>query len=164
MDKAILSGDFSSFKHIKTRKVFVIEVEFPEEMGRQVLEVLGMPIGGESKPVAVALLDKSVVSKKENTQQIEGEKLRTRAVLLCKDEQFQYFTTSLLNDSSRRAYDYLMTKPEDVAKEVLCTRCEISSRSELATNIDAQIRFKKLLADFDAWKVSQQYADNLSKL
>jgi hypothetical protein len=158
-EAAILSGDFSSFKHIKTRKVFVIEVEFPEEMGRQVLEVLGMPIGGESKPVAVALLDKSVISKKEATELTEGDKLRTRAVLLCKEEKFQSFIISnYLPEGSYSSLDNA-----NYAKMTILDLCGINSRSELATNLDAQDAFNALLRQFNEWKVSQQYADNLNR-
>ncbi len=90
MNAAAIIGEFTHFKHIKTRKVVVLEVEVPEELFQDVISKLGMPIGGESKPVAVSLLDKQVyntppVVGKSDIQQTEGEKLRTRAVMLCGD-------------------------------------------------------------------------------
>jgi len=83
---SVVSGEFVTFKHIKTRKAFVIEIEFPEEIGQQVLATLGMPIGGESKTVAVALLQQGVAincSKKDAPM-----KPSQKAALLCKLNQF----------------------------------------------------------------------------
>lgn len=58
MEHAIIQGEYVTFKHLKTRKVVVLEIEIAEERFQEVIAILGMPIGGESKPVAVVLLDK----------------------------------------------------------------------------------------------------------
>lgn len=144
----IPAGEFTSFKHIKTRKVFVIEVEFPEEKGREVLEYLGMPIGGESKPVAVALLDKSIVTKPEticNKEQSEGDKLRVRAVLLCKQKDFQHFT-------------------KGQSRSFILATCNIKSRADLVHDEMAQVKFKELLRQFDAWKLENRYPDEIGRM
>lgn len=154
MDNAIVQGEFCTFRHIKTRKAFVIEIEFPEEQGQEVLKVLGMPIGGESKPVAIALLNKEVLKVSNSTDlKTEGEKLRTRAVLLCKDKLFQEYAAILPEYASEYA-----------AIMHLKNECDIESRSELAHNIEAQTKFKELLAKYDTWKLENQYKDNLGRI
>ncbi len=154
-ENGVLCGDFSSFKHIKTRKVFTIEIEFPEEQGRMVLETLGMPIGGESKPVAIALLDNS--KKEVNQKQIgtktefsEAEKLRTRAILLCRDNEFLKFINSKITSSVNGL------PSESECAWYIKKQCNIKSRSELAYNIDAQIKFKKLLEEYKDWQLIYQ--------
>lgn len=59
-DKAIIKAEFTHFKHLKTRKVVVLECEIPEELFQEAIMTLGMPIGGQSKPVAIALLDPDI--------------------------------------------------------------------------------------------------------
>ncbi len=158
MDNAIIQGEYVTFKHVKTRKVVVLEIEINEESFQDVISKLGMPIGGESKPVAVALLDKQLYNKppvvgKSDIQQTEGEKLRTRAVLLCDDILFHKYLISMEMDNVS----------DKSAREYICNNCHINSRSELATDEAAQRDFKDILNRFDAWKVSNRYANNLSR-
>lgn len=154
-DNAIVAGEFTHFRHLKTRKVVVLEVEIPEELFQDAISKLGMPIGGESKPVAIALLDKSVVKESFTGEPTEGEKLRTRAVMLCKERGFQIFCESLDKN--------IIVFNENHAREFLINYCNIKSRSELATNIEAQNKFKELLESYKAWQFEQQYGDNLNR-
>lgn len=141
-----ISGEYTSFKHIKTRKAVVLEIEVPEENFTQVIEVLGMPIGGQSKPVGVALLDTEAIKPKNND-------VVKKAVMLCKDQRFWNYCDERLFDKS-----------EDGAKGLLYTACDISSRSDLANNDVAIARFEYLLKDFEEWKLQQQYSDNLNRI
>ena len=156
MTHAVINGEYVTFKHIKTRKVVVLEVEVPEEMFQDVITKLGMPVGGQSKPVAVCLLKEGSPERVDSSisQKTEGEKLRTRSVLLCKDEQFQNYAEYTLPSG---AY-------EDCGLSLVYQRCNIKSRSELATNIDAQNKFKQLLENFNQWKLEQKYSDNLDRV
>lgn len=171
---SIVSGEFCTFRHIKTRKAFVIEVEFPEEQGQEVLRVLGMPIGGESKHVAVALLEKSVIrengitgqsannaqsNSSEKPNSSEGEKLRVRAVMLGKDTLFQGWVSEFT-----RHPNLWFEGTEQGVKSYIYHVCGIKSRSTLAHNETAQTKFKELLAKFDSWKLESQYAENLNRL
>lgn len=158
-NKSVVAGEYITFKHVKTRKVVILEVEVPEEHFQHVINTLGMPIGGESKPVAVALLDKQC-AKNAQTEQTEGEKLRTRAILLCQQDDFQSFLDTM---SDYGLFPGCVGDSETAAK-IVRHYCDIQSRSELAMNIKAQIKFKELLSKFDSWKLSNQYADNLSKV
>lgn len=154
MKNNIISAEFSHFRHIKTRKVVVLECEIAEELFQDAIAKLGMPIGGESKPVAIALLNKEVLKVSNPTDlKTEGEKLRTRAIMLCKDKLFQEYAAILPEYASEYA-----------AIMHLKNECDIESRSELAHNIEAQTKFKELLAKYEAWKLEQQYSDNLERV
>ncbi len=175
---AIVSGDYTTFKHVKTRKVVVLEIEISEEKFQEVISKLGMPIGGESKPVAVALLnpvtEESVNNAQSNSSEIpnssEGEKLRVRAVMLCKDADFTYFCLHVLNPHFLKfmpeaQYKEIMVEvKEEAVKNSMYYYCNIKSRSEFATNEAAQAKFRELLAKFDSWKLENQYADNINRI
>jgi len=99
-----------------------------------------------------------VVKESLITEQIEGERLRTMAVMLCKDSGFQKYVGNL---SAGEDWQYVSS--EDGAIGAIYDACNIKSRSELATNKNAQDAFHVLLRDFREWKTSQDYADNLSR-
>jgi hypothetical protein len=72
----------------------------------------------------------------------EGERLRTRAVLLCKDERFQEWCNQCIGG---RSYDHW---DEEMARQVILSQCGIDSRSELALSIPAQEKFRNLERQF----------------
>jgi len=151
-ERAVVSGRYVTFKHVKTRKVVVLEIEVLEESFEDVINKLGMPIGGECKPVAVCLLDVQAV-KPMIRDKTEGEKLVVQAVLTCKDPSFQRYIGE--------AYDH----DEQGAREFILDCCGIKSRSELATNRTAQESFKAIDRDYKSWlnPVDKVYADNLTR-
>ena len=162
MENNIISAEFSHFRHIKTRKVVVLECEISEESFQDAISKLGMPIGGESKPVAIALLaaDKIPTNKlATNTtpakEQTEGERLRTRAALLPKELNFTRFLVW---------YDPTLELGEENRIDWIRSYCEITSRSELAKNLEAQAKFKELLAKYESWKLENSYKDNLGRV
>lgn len=160
-DNAVVQGEYVTYSHIKTRKTFSITVEFPEEQALQVLNTLGAPVGGWSKPVAVCLLDKTVTEKTVSNStplESEGDKVRVRAVILCKEESFARF----LDATSYNLAEF----NEQAAKECLIDYCGIFSRSELTTNPEAQKKLKELDRQYKEWlnPVDEQYKDNLERL
>ena len=175
-DNAIVSGEFVTYSHLKTRKTFSIVIEFPEEQALHVLNTLGSPIGGNSKPVAIALLNQSNSMPFEQikfeseisglnqlsncAEKTEGEKLRVRAIMLCKDSNFQ--------DYARQFFHQMPGSFGVVTTEIMTSHyikyyCNIKSRSELATNVKAQANFKELLEKYKDWQFENNYADNLSR-
>lgn len=142
----VIAGEYVTFKHVKTRKVVVLEVEVPEENFQNVIEVLGMPVGGESKPVAVALLDKSAINKPKPAEQTEGDRLRVRAVMLCQDRDFQRYCVEC-HPAASAAFGV-----ESATINHLYKVCNITSRSELKTNEEAQRLFRELLGRFSEWQ------------
>lgn len=159
-----IKGDYRTHKHIPSRSCYQLIIEVSEEEFPKVCDTLGYPRTGENTYVGIALLDKQIYHKppvagKSDIQQTEGEKLRTRAGILCGDRQFQEFASGNI----AREFGTITTDMRQQALDIIYGFCEIESRTELVDNIDAQHNFKMLLKKFDAWKVSQQYADNLSR-
>lgn len=160
-DEAVILGEYVTFKHVKTRKVVVLEVEVPEEYFQDVITKLGMPIGGESKPVAVALLNDPTV--KENLtvaptiEKTEGERIRERACILCKEEKFHEYVEST---------GFLYAGINEVCVQYIYMQCNIASRSDLTRDKTAQALFKRLDARYKAWlnPVDEQYTDNIKRM
>lgn len=106
--------------------------------------------------------DSSIVTKPktncDQSEKSEGEKLWIRAVLLCKDEEFQTFYY----------YTYptaLMTpRTESQCAGWIKERCNIKKRSELAHNKEAQEEFRRLDQQFKDWQFEQRHADNISRM
>jgi hypothetical protein len=81
-------------------------------------------------------------NRRSNGELTEGERLRTRAVMLCKDERFQNWA------HGRSGKEFPPT--EDGARSMILYECEIDSRSELALSIPGQAKFRMLLDCFAA--------------
>jgi len=96
------------------------------------------------------------------TEKTTGEKIRIRAVMLCKNVKFQEFCyTKKITFQVDPKNPYT----EGLAKFVICNTCKIYSRSELATSQIAQDKFKLLYKEYQNWEnpVEKQYADILSR-
>lgn len=94
------------------------------------------------------------------TELSEGEKLRTRAVLLCKDYLFQVFVAK---DMGYTVKEMMFNAPA-ICRTYIVDSCAISSRSELATNPRAQESFKMLLERYKTWQLENNYKDNLGRI
>ena len=96
------------------------------------------------------------------TEKTRGEKIRTRAALLCKNVKFQEFCYT-----KKVTFQVDPKNPytEELAKFVVCNECKIYSRSELAENENAQKKFIALNKEFQEWlnPIENQYADILSR-
>jgi hypothetical protein len=94
--------------------------------------------GSDDSDTAIADAHSSGTSRTDQARRelTEGERLRTRAVLLCKDERFQEWVWERMNYG---------TKSEEDARGCLLDYCGIDSRSELALSIPAQAKFRELL-------------------
>jgi len=132
----VIRATFSDWRPVKSRKVLQLILEVPLERTNSVLEMLGAPLPDSETWVAVALLDKNVALA-EKAEPTEGERIRTRAVLLCREPQFQKWILS--NDDK-----CVWGDPEQSAKVRLCEWCNIASRAELATNKEAQHKFLEM--------------------
>ena len=66
-----------------------------------------------------------------------------KAGMICRDPEFWKYME----------YEGLAFEGKESAiAEAVCGYCDINSRSELKTNLDAQALFKKLMGEFEAWK------------
>ena len=154
-----IQSDYRTFKHIPSRKCYQLIMEIPEEEFANVCQVLGYPRTGENTYVGIALLGNSIVTKPEiNCDKSEGEKLRTRAIMLCKDENFQLFVSHAISTKELTIDASLMN-----SIAYLKHWCGIQSRSELTTNINAQNKFKELLEQYKSWQYENLYAENLNR-
>jgi hypothetical protein len=165
-------AEFVEFKQIKTRSCYQIVLEIPAEQADDALAVLGgVPKPNAQVWVAVARLNESDGARAAVAPNLpapekllapqasgpapsdvpfghrgptEGERIRTRAVMLCKDEKFQEWATQYIGG---RSYDHW---DAEIARQVILSRCGIASRAELATNPEAQKKFLLLEAQYRA--------------
>ncbi len=101
---------------------------------------------------------KEIVPNSPGTkEQTEGEKLRTRAVMLCKDAKFQEYMNTAVPSSVKG-----LPSETEVAWWIKGV-CNIKSRSELVYNIDAQLKFRELLHRYKDWQFENNYSENLSR-
>lgn len=158
-----IEADYRTTKHVPSRKCYQLILEVPEEAFPNVCQVLGYPKTGENTYVGIALLNtpKSEVNQKQigsKTEVSEGEKLRTRAVMLCNDLSFQKW-------SAQNNLTINICNPNGIhATQLIYKYCLITSRSELANNIVAQAKFRELLELYKTWQLENQYSDNLERV
>lgn len=159
-----IQADYRTHKHIPSRKCYQLIMEVSEESFPEVCRVLGYPATGENTYVGIALLSngsdhKPPVVVQSNIQQTEGEKLRIRAVMLCKeDSDFRFFS------SKGSMLSLTRSEWEEYCRTCICNYCNITSRSELVTNLAAQAKFKELLDKYKDWQFEQRHADNINKI
>jgi len=168
-----IKGTYAGLKPVKTRKIWVIEIEVPEENIKHVTDIMGFPSQSESQWVGVTLMHNESSKKRDvlansdipqnnnelsKNEKSEGEKLRIRACCLCKeDSDFQFFA-SQGSKLSLNTYDW-----EEYCRTYICNYCNIKSRSELTTDIAAQKLFKELDQKFKGWQYEQRHKDNLDR-
>lgn len=97
---------------------------------------------GQILAIVVKLVDESDLPEPEPKREKIGPLCRS-AVELCKTVEFLRFLS----------YSFCggKTITELYAKEFICNYCEIASRKELDTNVDASFKFAALMADYRAW-------------
>ncbi len=76
----------------------------------------------------------------------EGKKAVVRAVMLSKDNQFWLFVSNELGVTQP------IIKTEEHARDFICKRLVINSRSELKENRDAQERLGDLIQQYRRWR------------
>lgn len=95
-------------------------------------------------------------------EDVEEQKpaLSTRAIMMCKDEEFINF---LEDTHSVTAFNAPYERNEGWAARCIYEYCEIKSRSELNTNNVAADLFLSLCNRFNQWRLEEQYGDNLER-
>ena len=144
-----IKGTYSGLKQIKTRKVWVLEIEVPEEAAHTVTDLLGFPSHAKEKWVAVAKLNQAVIEERREPYM----ELVKKAVMLCKNAYFQEFL-SQVHGAEQNESSAILT---------LYKLCGIKSRSELKCNAEAKKEFDNLMDYYQQWKVNQEYEDNLAR-
>ncbi len=129
------------------------EIRYKENSNATTPVAIDKPVSKDSLPT------EPVIRKSLTTEKIEGEKLRTRACIECKNPEFQEF---VIYEDRQLAVGY--QKSEDGAREFIIDYCIIKSRSDLYNDKEAQSRFLNLMDGFNNWKRDQQYEDNFSRM
>ena len=140
-----IQADYRTNKHIPSRKCYQLIMEVTEESFPEVCRTLGYPSTGENTYVGIALLEKAAIANAKSKPKTEGERLRTCAIMICKDPAFQEY---IGKETSVVPYIHMW--------------CGIESRAELATNLEAQRKFRELVDLFNGWELERTYTDNLS--
>lgn len=156
-----IQADYRTNKHIPSRKCYQLILEVPEEDFPNVCNVLGYPKTGENVYVGMALLNCTPKNNDMVVTYSEGDKLRMRAVMLSKDPQFHKFIGSLIPIPEHEDIRYM--RDESGAIRCIYEQCNIKSRAELYSNIEAQTKFRELDQKYKTWQLEQTYADNLSR-
>jgi hypothetical protein len=158
----MILGTYADLKIIKTRSVVQIVVEVPLERGKEVTDLLGLPQPSAEIPVVVARMDADKIAERSNVVQIEDHRpasddmddephtpprpLSQIAGILCNSGAFQCFI-----QESSDGWDHRPTTDE--AAEWLRGNCGVTSRSQLNTDPTAALRFKKIRAEYEAWRL-----------
>ena len=131
MASAAIKAAYADFKHIKTRKVLQIVLEVPAEQAEAALAMLGFPVAGSERWVAIALLND------QSKPTIPKRGLSQEAFLLCNNPQFR---------------DYAANQGFTDARSFILASCQIESRSELDTNQTAANKYRQLVELFNEWQ------------
>jgi hypothetical protein len=136
MSETIITGTYSDFKIIKTRKVAQMVIEFPIEQGEQFISKFGLPNTHEEKWVAVAWLRSQPVETNGR-----ASKAIQQAGIMCKDIAFGTW----LRDTRKFQIN---PANETEVQEVLRAILGVTSRADMRTNDDALERWETLYDQF----------------
>ena len=131
-DDVVITGTYSDFRLIKTRKVAQMVVEFPIEQGQSFVSRFGLPDTHEDKWVAVAWLkSEAVESNGRATKAIQ------QAGILCKDIAFGTW----LRDTKKMDIN---PADESQVQDALRAILGVSSRADMRTNDQALAVWERL--------------------
>jgi hypothetical protein len=133
---AVQQATYSDLKVVKSRGQFQIILEAPLEQMARFVEMFGAPVPGAEIPVALARLIAPPAEPKER-RAFHTLPLPQQAALCCADPRFR---------------EYLSVETEDTAAQAVREHCNVTSRAELATLVQAGKKWQGLLADFVSWK------------
>lgn len=148
--KAIISGEYTDIKTVKTRAVVQIVIEVPIEGFETIVQALGNPSAGTH--VAVARLGKNAKPVADDPKPEPTSDKRKwnemsyaqQAGMRCNEEAFQKFI----------GVDFKLDgppAPPGRAASLVRFKCGVKSRSELDSNPTAAVKWQALDADYQTW-------------
>lgn len=167
--RAVIQGNYSDLKFVRTRKVVQVVIEIPIEHAADFVQKFGAPDPSAETWVAVARLDPDQAQQTAEpaaappaTPEREPRKfadlpLPQQAALMCDRADFQEFMEEFW---SIQVHQLGEMEADDTADAVRMF-CGITSRAELATNELAARWWKELLVKFESWRTQQRYGDML---
>jgi hypothetical protein len=155
-DKAAISGTYSDFKIIRSRKVAQLIIEVPIEQAQTLITALGLPNPASETWVAVARLQSPQEAHTEPSKDRHGSSrtqpvhrpfeelpLSQQAALACQDMEFREFL--------REYYEPNAMDADDAAGAVR-DWCSVDSRSQILPGTDAGNAWGRLYNRFLRWK------------
>lgn len=135
MTERVITACWADWKNVKTRGVIQLVFEAPVEQTEEVLKMLGAPIPGQEKWVAIAVLEAPRATEPERPRKHWEQLGRPqRAGILCSDPGF---------------WNWAQVGGEDEAITFLRAHCGVKSRSELDVE-PAAAKFDALVASYRA--------------
>jgi hypothetical protein len=169
MDKAVISGTYSDFKIIRSRKVAQIIIEVPIVGDQALITALGLPNPAEEVWVAVARLQATTLAKKPEPAPAASpgsfEAIREKALkeigakpsrpfsslpypqqaaLRCQDVSFRNFLR-------HKGWLDGMDGAEEAA-QVVRNLCEVGSRSDIRPGTKAEKLWLRLNTEYTFWE------------
>lgn len=146
MTDAIIRGNYSDLKAVKTRSVVQIIIEVPIEQGEAVVKAFGFPQPGNEIPVAIARMtpDNNDTEKPEPAKRHFGDMPRSQqAGMLCSDPTFQNWLLGLS----------LFTKSTEIERvartaNILRGRLGIKSRCELDSDDEGAEKWDSMVVEY----------------
>ena len=136
METSQFEGKKIALKQTKDGYAMTIAIH-PDDVPDELLRDF---VGARYMVVMVRLADNE---EPLNREEYAGSKHVKVAGMVCRDPEFWKFME----------YEGLVFEmKEDAIAEGLCLYCDITSRSELKTNVKAQGNFTKLMEEFGKWK------------
>lgn len=175
----VIKAVFSDWRTVKSRSSLQLIFEIPLELQGEVLKMLGAPMPGESKWVAIALLDQeklngsvaqSVEQTAHNGQVVDSSSTAStktkrkwdelsypeQAGIRCADLEFQDW---VLGPEPEHDEGAVLQNRLDRAAHAVRHFCQVTTRSEIKPGTKAEKLWLHLCADYDAFCVSKKYAD-----
>jgi len=154
---AIISGDFSTFRHVQGRKVLQMIIEVPAEQAASVFSTFGYPGSGNPIPVAVARLAENGRAQPEHAKErtpFAEKPYATQAALRCQETAFQMF----LIETDRMPEGRVGADGVDKAADAVRRLCGVTSRADIGKGPsdrspnDSGFKWRALDAEYYAWQ------------
>ena len=164
---AVVVGQFTDIKSVKSLKVTRLTVEIPIELTKPVIDTLGYPVN-EGINVAVVvlnkegnfhlgvnhssplLIDQSPEQKPEPQEKKEAFNSASECAILCTKELFWRFLESYAHSHHHESFEVQNKEDADrLVKSIL----GIDSKKVINMNKEVKINWNKLRAEYQAWQM-----------
>jgi len=150
---AIISGDFSTFRHVQGRKVLQLVIEIPAEQAASVFSTFGYPGSGNPIPVAVAKLV-APIAKPEPTKErraFTDMPYAQQAAIRCQEPAFQQYVKA----QAPTAWDSMSRRgstasASEIAAQLVRDWCRVESRADIVKGTQAGENWEHIEAAFYA--------------
>lgn len=144
---AAISGEFTTIKHVPSRKVYQLVIEVAEEAAQHAFDTLGMP--GHGGHIALARLVEDARVKPEHAKDrtpFIKLPLAQQAAVRCNEPEFRAFL---------RGYGDVGLISSNIVTDTDAARfvrihCKVGSRAEIVEGTEAGDRWKALEAEYFA--------------